>query len=184
MSNFLFAGLRSDGIAPNLGAIILMSMVSACGGGGGSDAPPPRISVALTPTTVEVPLNSPQVFEASVVNDPSGRGVTWSLQGTGCNGGPCGLLDAVTTSSVQYSRPIAVSSSVAETLTATAVADPRASASATITFPVIAVNVTPASSTVALGDSRQLGAEVANDGGNQGVTWSLSGCPAGVDCGS
>jgi FG-GAP-like repeat/FG-GAP repeat len=190
MRESLFADLGLGGIAANLGSIILVALVSGCGSSGDSGPPPPpppppaRIVVTVSPETVDIPLNSPQVFDASVQNDPSNRGVTWSLKGTGCNGGPCGSLDAATGNSVTYTRPAVVSSPVTETLTATAMADANASATATITLPVISVNVSPASATLALGDSRQLSAEVANDGGNQGVTWNLSGCPTGVDCGS
>ena len=106
------------------------------------------------------------------------------LSGTGCNGGPCGTLDGATADSVTYSPPALVSVSGYRTLTATSVADQGASAAASITLLVISVNVAPASATVAPGDSRRLSADVANDTSNQGVSWSLSGCPVGMDCGS
>jgi len=145
----------------------------------------PRISVSVAPQSGPVPANTVQQFAATVTNDPNNRGVTWSLTGTGCNGGPCGRLSNVMDDPVTYGAPDHVPSPATETLTATAVADNTASASVTITITgTIVISVFPASLTIALGDTRQFGAGLLNDFSNQGVSWRVSGCPAGMNCGT
>jgi len=145
----------------------------------------PRISVSVAPQSGPVPANTAQQFTATVTNDPNNRGVAWSLTGTGCNGGPCGRLSNVMDNPVTYGAPDHVPSPATETLTATAVADNTASASITITITgTIVINVFPANLTIALGDTRQFSAGLINDFSNQGVRWSVSGCPSGTNCGT
>jgi hypothetical protein len=132
-----------------------------------------------------VPANTTQSFTASVQNDVNNRGVVWSLAGSGCSGVPCGRLSSPTDNPVLYISPDHVPAQATETLTATAVADNTATASVSITITgTIIINVFPASMTIALGDTRQFQAGLLNDFANQGVSWSVSGCPSGISCGS
>ncbi len=168
--------------------IILVALLTACSGGSSDSDGGPPVVVSLSPgNTAAVYASTSQQFAASVENDPNNRGVTWSLKGTGCNRSPCGTLTDVTTNSVTYTAPPHVPSPDTETLIATAVADGKASASAAITItalPVIHINVSPESATIALGDTARFSAEVVDDPIDQGVTWSIAGCPTGLDCGS
>jgi len=100
-------------------------LVPACGSdsmapsGGG-----PAISVAVVPATASLLTSGSQDFTATVANDPSNRGVNWSI--AGCSGGPgaCGSLSRVTTTTATYTAPASVPPG-ALGVTATAVADPN-----------------------------------------------------------
>ncbi|MGB9404207.1 MAG: hypothetical protein WCA98_11755, partial [Candidatus Acidiferrales bacterium] len=94
---------------------------------------PAAISVSVSPTPASVSVNTSLGFTATVSNDTSGNGVTWSLSGTGCSGSTCGSLSNVAKTTVTYTAPAAVPSPATVTLTATSVTDTTKSAAATIT---------------------------------------------------
>src|SRR3989442_1037949 len=81
-------------------------LVPACGSdsmapsGGG-----PAISVAVVPATASLLTSGSQDFTATVANDPSNSGVTWSI--TGCSGGPaaCGSPSPITTTPAPPTPP-------------------------------------------------------------------------------
>ena len=66
---------------------ILGLMCGCGGGGGGGQSTPPAISVSLAPAT-QTTIDQGQTlnFTATVANDSSSKGVTWSVSGTGCTG--------------------------------------------------------------------------------------------------
>jgi hypothetical protein len=125
----------------------------------------------ITPGTVSLGSAGSQSFSASVLNDPTSAGVTWSL------GGGAGTLSAATASSVTYTAPgTPILNQTAVTLTATSKADPTKSATATITLNQIAVTLTPTSPVAMVnGATQAFVATVTNDGANAGVTWTVSG---------
>ena len=63
------------------------------------------------------------------MNDSSNKGVTWSVSGSGCSSNACGTLSAVTSTTVKYTAP---TTAAVYLVTATSVADPTKTASATI----------------------------------------------------
>jgi len=91
---------------------------------------PPPISVAVTPTSVLMGINTTQDFTATVQNDPADKGVTWSLTQSGAACSPaCGTIAPASTASgvaVTYTAPAAALSSTLN-LTATSVSDPTIS---------------------------------------------------------
>ena len=90
----------------------------------------PGVSVSLTPGSLQtIKQGLSFAVTASVANDSSNRGVTWSLSPSS----GAGTLSSVTTTSVNYNAPASVSGDVNAMLTATAVADPTAFASLPIT---------------------------------------------------
>ena len=100
-------------------------LVTACGSD--TTAPSggrPPVSVSVVPPTASLLTRGIQDFAATVANDPSNSGVTWSI--TGCSGGPaaCGSLSRVTTTTATYTAPASVPPG-ALGVTATAVADPN-----------------------------------------------------------
>jgi len=107
-------------------------LVPACGSdsmapsGGG-----PAISVAVVPATASLLTSGSQDFTATVANDPSNSGVTWSI--TGCSGGPaaCGSLSRITTTQATYTAPPTVPPG-GPGVTATSVADPTKAITATV----------------------------------------------------
>jgi predicted dienelactone hydrolase len=116
---------------------------------------------------------------ALVFNDPSGRGVTWTLNGVG-------KLTNASSASVEYGAPASVPANTTATLTATSIADATKSAVYTVTVAAIAVSVSPSSANVALNVTQTFSATVLYDVNNKGVQWSLiqGGIPCSPLCGS
>jgi hypothetical protein len=88
-----------------------------------------------------IPLTSAQ-FTASVVNDPSKEGVTWSVSGTACSGTAlgCGTFTSSTPTQTTFNAPAADSLQTIN-VTATSVADPAESATFAVTVPKLAIFV-------------------------------------------
>jgi hypothetical protein len=78
-----------------------------------------------------LPVSQSLNFTATVGNDPANRGATWTATGSNCTGSPaCGSFSVGTpTTSATYTSP---STAGTYTITATSVADPTQSASATV----------------------------------------------------
>lgn len=146
------------------------------------------ISVAISPTAPTVAAGTTQSFTASVQNDPSSLGVTWSLSGAGCTGAACGTLSSITPTSVLYTAPNTAPNPATVSVVATSVADNTKSATASVTIgppPQMAVSVSPATSTVSINLTQLFSATVQYDFSNQGVNWTLSGAGCtGTACGA
>jgi hypothetical protein len=96
-----------------------------------SPAPLPQaqISVAISPASYGLTVSQSTALVATVANDSSNKGVTWSVSGSGCSGNACGTLSAVTSTSVTYTAP---TSGGVYLVTATSAANVTVSAVATI----------------------------------------------------
>jgi hypothetical protein len=133
-----------------------------------------------------------QTFTATVTNDSSNKGVSWTLSGTGCSGATCGTVSATSSLSgvaITYTTPASVPTPPTVTLTATSVADSTKSAAATITVTAapaaIVVTVAPNTANVQTGAMQAFTPTVRNDSQNKGVTWALSGTGcSGATCGT
>jgi len=127
----------------------------------------PPISVTVAPTTVNLYGGQTKQFNASVANDPTNGGVTWSL--TPANG-----AGTISTSGL-YTAPASIAAQQTVTVTATSVADTSKSNTATITLlPPVVVTASPATANLYGGQTKQFSASVTNDPANSGVTWSLN----------
>lgn len=93
---------------------------------------PLPIEVGVAPSTANVKVGGNQNFTATVQNDNSNAGVTWSL-GASCTPDRCGSLSNITNSAVTYTAPPSVPSPTTVNLTATSVTDPGKSVTAVIT---------------------------------------------------
>jgi hypothetical protein len=171
---------------------LAVPFLSGCGGGSkSSPAPDPVIVVTAVPTTASLRTGQAQVFTATVDNDVANKGVSWTLSGGGCSGATCGTLSAATSASgtpVTYTAPAATPNPATVTLTATAMADATKTAVAAITVAaaaVVSVTLSATSATVPVSTTTSFAATVANDAGNKGVSWTLSGggC-SGATCGT
>src|SRR2546425_649546 len=113
-------------------------LVAACGSDSLTPAPRP-ISVSIVPLTVSLLTSGSQDFTATVANDPTNSGVTWSI--TGCTGGPGvgGSLSNVTSTTAAYTAPATVPPSGLG-ITATAVADNTKSFTAGVTITAISAS--------------------------------------------
>ena len=131
------------------------------------------VSVAVTPTYVNVPVNGTQTFSATVANDTNSQGVTWKLtqNGAACSPG-CGSITASTSSNVSatYTAP---STAMTVTLTATSVANTAETGAATIIVQPVTVAVSPTLANLYPGDTLFFTATVSNDVAEKGVTWTL-----------
>jgi hypothetical protein len=174
-------------------AVLSTVVMSGCGGGSSSGNPGPvGASVTVSPVTASVQVGLTQMVTATVANDSANKGVTWALSGAGCSAATCGTLSPSNSASgtaITYTAPAAVPSPANVTLTATSVADGTKTAAATITVTAaalgIAVTLSKPMASLQVGTSTTFSATVANDSGNKGVSWTLSGpgC-SGATCGT
>jgi hypothetical protein len=163
-------------------AVTLAAASCGCGGSSASTAllplpASPAISVSLSQTTATVLPQATAQFTATVSNDSSAKGVTWSMT---CNGAVCGSVSPTTTASgapTTYSAPGPPGVTLMVNLNATAVADTTKSTSVAITVPTaplpITVSVSPLSAAVPSGGTQPFTATVDNDPNNAGVTWQV-----------
>jgi hypothetical protein len=84
------------------------------------------ITISLSPSTASVNASGVVNVVATVTNDSSGKGVTWTLSGVG-------TLSAQTSTSVTYTAPAKVTATSVATVVATSVADTSVTASLPIT---------------------------------------------------
>ncbi len=134
------------------------------------------LTVSVTPTYVaNVPEKGTQTFIATIANDTTNAGVTWTLtqNGKSCSPG-CGTVSPTSTTSGVATTYTAPSSSTTVTLTATSVADKSVSSYATIIVQGITVTVAPTSGNIYEGQTADFVANVTNDVANGGVTWKLT----------
>src|SRR5438477_583908 len=149
------------------------------------------VGVSVSPATASVGVTGTQRFTATVANDPSNKGVSWTLMqsGTPCSPG-CGTISPVNTASgaaTTYTAPSAVPTPAQVTVTATSITDTTKFAAATVSVaPPIGVTVSPSSASVSVNATQQFTATVTNDPSNKGVNWTLtqSGIPCSPGCGT
>ncbi len=110
-------------------AAVAVFAVAGCGGGGST------ITLEVSPTAAQTLDQGQSVnFYAVLGNDTANAGVTWQpLTGTGCAGTGCGTLSNVTTTSVTYTAPAGLSTSLTVSLEAIAVDNHSATKTVTIT---------------------------------------------------
>lgn len=141
-----------------------------------------NISVSISPTYATIAVKGQQQFTATVIGT-SNLAVNWSVSGIGCVGVSCGIVS----SAGLYTAPATVPMSAIATVTATSVADPTKSASATVVIQsesAITVTISPTSAAVMTGAQQQFTATVTGTT-NVAVTWTLSGAGCtGVTCGT
>ena len=137
-------------------------------------------AVSVSPATTSIVVNQQQLFTATVTG-ATNTAVSWSLSGSGCSEAACGIIS----STGVYSAPPSVPNPAVVTVTATSVANPLKSGSATITIrPPIAVSISPTTAQIVAGKTQQFTATVVNTT-NTAVTWTVSGTGcSGAACGT
>ncbi len=104
--------------------------------------------------------------------------ISWSLSGPGCAGAACGSVSSSGANAV-YQAPVIAPTPNTVTLLATPAADPSKAASMVITInPQISIIVTPASSSVALGQTQGFSAQVTG-ASDTSVVWDVNGVTGG-----
>jgi len=143
----------------------------------------PGITISIAQSATTVPINTKAQLTATVSNDPTNKGVSWTVA---CGAAQCGTISPVATASgvaTTYTAPTMFpAGDLAVTITATSVVNTSASNSAAVTVPGTTVLINQNTDTVLAGGKAQLTAAVTNDPTNKGVTWTVACSPA--PCGS
>jgi hypothetical protein len=169
-------------------AIFVMALLvfwpAACGKGSGDT--PPSISVSISNPPTSVVVGATATLAAVVTNDSGCAGVTWTVH---CGGTACGTVNPITStgnsSTTTFTAPPVVPTGNTVTVTATSVADTTKSASVSITITVptpISVTISNPPTSLPVGASVSLTANVSNDSKAAGVAWTVA-CSSST-CGS
>jgi hypothetical protein len=124
-------------------------------------------------------------FTATVANDSGGKGVTWSVSGTGCSGSACGNFTNTTATTATYNAPSSVSAVLTVSVTATSVADTTKLASS-----AVVITPSPSITTTSLPNGTvgtAYSATLQASGGAGTLTWGMasgSTLPAGLSLSS
>jgi dienelactone hydrolase len=165
----------------SLFALILLFGLAGCGGG--SSTPPPIISVNFVGGNSQSIAQGQSVsLSVTTVNDSSGKGVTWVLNGPG-------TLSKQSALTVEYDAPATAASNLTATITATDMSDPTKSASdnVTVTPPLtLMISLSPTAASVPLNATQDFTSSVQNDPAGSGLNWTLTqgGAPCSPACGS
>src|SRR5580698_3157221 len=155
-------GLRSSA-AVSLSAITLFAMLNLSGCGAGNSTPP-ATSVTVTSSAATVDATDSVTLSATVANDKTPGGVTWTVTGGG-------TLSNTSTTGATYTAPAASSSAVTATVTATSVADATKTGTTTLTVPPTpTVTTGPLTANVGTAFSTTL----AGTGGITPYKWTLT----------
>jgi dienelactone hydrolase len=134
----------------------------------------PGTTISITQSTGTAEAGSTVQLTATVTNDPTNQGVTWSVS---CSQPvPCGTISPSPTLSgnptTYTAPPVPPPSNLQVTVTATSVFNTAVTNFATVSVPAIKVSVTPSGALLPLNTVLQFTATVANDPSNGGVTWA------------
>jgi hypothetical protein len=175
-----------------LSVLFLLNALVGCGGSGGPSTPLP-VSVTFSvapPSSLEIGATQP--FIALVANDPSSKGVTWTVTCSTSSTSGCGSFSPAQTLSgvaTTYTAPLRVSASDAPpnvTVVVTSVANHLQSFSAVIAIAIpnlslsFSLNQYPPNA-LQVGKTALIAASVSGDPTNQGLAWS---CTPVNACGS
>jgi len=156
-------------------SIIMIAGCGGSGGGGGVMQTPLNVSISVVQDASSVQAGGMAHITATVVGDPTNKGVTWTVS---CSPAPCGSVSPGATGSgvaTTYTAPSAPPvSDTTVTITATSLANASVSNLATVTVLGTAVTVTANPTTVPIGTTSQVTATVTSDPSNKGVTWTVS----------
>jgi dienelactone hydrolase len=149
-------------------AVLMASTMAFLHGCGSTSSTPQLITVSFSGASSQtIGQGQSASIVVTVLNDTSGRGVSWSLSGAG-------TLSKQTGTSVEYDAPASVPSNSSATIIAAAIADPSRLATYTVNLAAIAISVSPNPANVLANGSQVFTATVQNDSANKGVTWTIS----------
>ena len=156
-------------------AVVLASLLflAGCSSGGGGTPSGVPITISLSATLNSVNPGQATTITATVSNDASNKGVSWSVSPSGF-----GTLGKQTTTSVVYTAPANVPTATAVTITATSLSSSSVTANIQISVQssAISISLSPAApQTLNQGQQLAINAVLTNDTSNKGVTWSWRG---------
>ena len=156
---------------------ILLIALAGCGYAGTPPGPPPpNVTVTIQPTSASLFLGQTQAFQATVVGSTN-TSVTWQVNGVAGGSAAAGTIS----SSGLFTAPAILPSGASATVTAVSQANPKDSASVTVTLQDnIVVSLLPTSATVSTGAAQVFTVTVTGTGSpSTAVTWSVNGVPGG-----
>ena len=156
--------------------LALLSLPILCAsltvGGYGSPAPTSSITVTISPAAgAHIDAGQAVNFTATVANDSTNAGVTWSCSSAGLTGTACGTFSGSTRSSTTYHAPSSVSATLTITVTATSAASAASTKSASVVV-APALKITPSTLTNATPNTNYSSTLHAT-GGTGTYTWTL-----------
>jgi Putative Ig domain len=152
-------------------SFVMLIAVSNWGCGGGS-RPQNTFFVNVGSSAQTVDEGRSVSITATLVNDTSGKGVTWSLSGSGCVGTACGALSNQTPTSVTYTAPNQVTANLSVQVVATSVTDSTKSAPVSLT--VVPPPSVTTSSLPGISASGIYNTPLQVSGGAPPYSWSIS----------
>jgi dienelactone hydrolase len=166
---------RSISLALSLTGLALSIVIAGCSGVSRGTQAPPTITVSVTQSGSTVQAGGTVQLTATVTNDSTNKGVTWTVS---CASSICGRVSQTATASgvptTYTAPPTPPTSDLAVTIAAASVSYPAVSSSATVTVSAVIVSATPASALLPLNTALQFTATVANDPAKKGVSWMLT----------
>jgi hypothetical protein len=147
-------------------------LIAGCAG-----HPRRQVTVAIFGVPQTIGPNQTVTITATVNNDRTTDGVTWSVTGAG--------TFTSTTSSLTYTAPPTVPENPTVTVMATSISTPSSAATATfnIATAALGVNITNPITTITAGGANvTVNATVTNDVNNQGVSWDLFTAGTTTEC--
>jgi len=151
-----------------LAILAALALLAGCGGSNGQTPVGVPITISLSASSTSINQGSSTNITATVSNDSSNAGVTWSQSGPSG-----GSLTNVTTTSVTYNAPASVSGSSVASITATSKADTTVTNSVQITITGTGISVTASPTTIGPSQASNLTATVTGESSTN-VTWSFT----------
>ena len=148
-----------------LAILAALGLLSGCGGSNGTTPVGVPITISLSATSTSINQGGSTTITATVSNDSTNAGVTWSLSGQG-------QLTSATTTTVVYNAPATFTGTFVASITATSKADTSVTNAVQINVTGESIAVTASPSTINAGQASNLSATVSNLSGN--VSWSFT----------
>ncbi|MGB8522623.1 MAG: hypothetical protein WCD43_06635, partial [Candidatus Acidiferrales bacterium] len=180
--NSNFAALRvrrqifTRKVSSSAASIVLIALAGCGYAGTPPEPPPPNVTVTIQPASVSLFLGQTQAFQATVIGSTN-TNVTWQVNGVAGGSTSAGTIS----SSGLFTAPAILPPSASATVTAVSQANPKDSASVTVTLQdSLVVSVLPLSATVSTGAAQVFTVTVTGTGSpSTAVTWSVNGVPGG-----
>jgi hypothetical protein len=163
-------------ISPSMMSILLIALAGCGFAGTPPGPPPPNVTVTIQPASASLFLGQTQAFQATVVGSTN-TNVTWQVNGVVGGSASAGTIS----SSGFFTAPAILPPGASATVIAVSQANPKDSASVTVTLQDnIVVTVLPRSATVSTGAAQVFTVTVTGTGSpSTAVTWSVNGVAGG-----
>jgi hypothetical protein len=178
--NSNFAALRAGRhiftrkISRGMMSILLIALAGSGFAGTPPGPPPPNVTVTIQPASASLFLGQTQAFQATVVGSTN-TNVTWQVNGVVGGSASAGTIS----SSGFFTAPAILPPGASATVIAVSQANPKDSASVTVTLQDnIVVTVLPRSATVSTG-AAQVFTVTGTGSPSTAVTWSVNGVAGG-----